>query len=229
MDLWADTVSGRLFRATSINPLTWSFTEGETVGVVVEGLPADGSLIVGTEDGHWRIVSPSELTGLNASAITEGVIDPARLPWRAPVFYTLSADVTKSTTSPTWGNITGLSFPVEANTNYDIVCQIAAVSAATTTGFGIGWTGPASPTLTSGQFVSPTGGQAIGGTTTEGNDTGNATTGVGVATPQIAAGVFMGMWRNGSTAGTVQMRFRTEVDTSAVTIKAGSYCKVTAF
>jgi hypothetical protein len=49
-----------------------------------------------------------------------------------------------------------------------------------------------------------------------------------VAAPSLNPGVFFGAWRNGSTAGTVQMRFRPEV-ADAVIIKAGTYCKVTEF
>jgi hypothetical protein len=227
-DRWENTADGLSYKATATNPLTWSVANAseQGTGVNVDCSPTLDSMIVGGDTGQWRCVPAAEVTGLDADAISSGVIDPARLPWRGPVFYTLTADVTKSTTG--FGDVTGLSFPVSAGRNYDVVCQVMSTSNLDTTGVGWGWTGPAGAISANGIWIASTGSQTIAGSRINGNDVGNALPNTDVAAPSLNPGVFFGAWRNGSTAGTVQMRFRPEV-ADAVIIKAGTYCKVTEF
>lgn len=143
-------------------------------------------------------------------------------PVGAPTYIVLSADRTNATTS--YADITGLSITVTANTRYAIECSLRYDANATTTGIGVGWTGPASPTLTSGLMLSGLTTATVGGTTSAGNDTGAVTT-ASVATTANAV-QFEGFWANGANAGTVQMRFKSEIAiASAIIVKAGSWCR----
>lgn len=137
-------------------------------------------------------------------------------------YVVLASDRTNATTS--FADITGLSWAVAANTRYDISCRFPYDANATTTGLGIGWTGPASPTLTRGQMVSPLTAQTVGGTVIIGNDNGSTTT-ASVATAGNVA-TFDGLWSNGANAGTLQMRFKSEIAVAAaIIIKAGAWCR----
>lgn len=141
-------------------------------------------------------------------------------------YVVMGADVTNATTS--YANITGLSFSVAASTRYDVECHFQYNANATTTGIGIGWTGPASPTFTTGRMVSGLTAATIGGTTIIGNDTGGVTT-ASVATTGNHAD-FHGTWSNGANSGTLQMRFKSEVAVAnAIVLKAGSWCKYATY
>lgn len=142
-------------------------------------------------------------------------------------YVVTTADVA-STASTAYQNITGLSWSLSASTRYDIECKILYAASATTIGLGIGWTGPASPLLTSGRMVAGITTATVGGTVSVGNDTGAVTT-ASVATTNNHA-FFEGFWSNGTTAGTLQMRFKPETATaSGIVIKAGSWCKYSTY
>lgn len=142
--------------------------------------------------------------------------------------YVVATVDTASTASNAYQNITDLSWSLAASTRYDIECKILFNASATTIGIGIGWTGPASPLLTSGNMRSGLTTQTIGGTTIVGNDTGLYTS-ASVATTNNSA-KFEGFWSNGTTAGTLQMRFRPETATAnGIVIKAGSWCKYSTY
>lgn len=143
-----------------------------------------------------------------------------------PTYVLLSANRTNATTS--YADITDLVIPVAANTRYDIECKFIYSANATTTGLGIGWTGPAPPTLAGGIMTSGLTSATVGGTTSVGNDTGGVTT-ASVATSGNFA-TFEGVWSNGANAGNVQMRFKSEVAiASAIIIQAGSWCRYNAY
>lgn len=145
----------------------------------------------------------------------------------SPTYVVLTANRTNATTS--YADITDLIIPVGANERLDIECRMNYAANATTTGIGIGWTGPASPTLTFGQMTAPLTTATVGGTNSTGNDTGGVTT----ASVLAAAGntaIFKGSWLNGANSGNVQMRFKSEVAiANAIIIQAGSWCKYQAF
>lgn len=138
----------------------------------------------------------------------------------------LSGDRVNATTS--YVNITDLSLSVAASARYLVDCILPYNASATTTGIGISWTGPASPALASGQMVAGLTAATVGGTTIAGNDTGGATTASSATSGNVAT--FRGVWSNGPNAGTLQMRFRSEVAaTNAITIKAGGVCRWSAY
>lgn len=143
-----------------------------------------------------------------------------------PTYVLLTAARTNATTS--YADITDLVIPVAANTRYDIECKLIYSANATTTGIGIGWTGPASPTLSAGMMTAGLTSATVGGTTIGGNDTGGVTT-ASVATSGNVA-TFEGVWSNGANSGNVQMRFKSEVAVaSAIVIQAGSWCRYNSY
>ena len=92
-----------------------------------------------------------------------------------PTYVVTTAD-SASTASTAYQNITGLSWSLAASTRYAIECEILYAASATTIGLGIGWTGPASPLLTTASMFSGLTTATVGGTTIVGNDTGAVTT-----------------------------------------------------
>lgn len=139
----------------------------------------------------------------------------------------LTGDQTSSVTA--LANVTDLTFPTLASTDYEFRCTLVFQSAATTTGIKIAWNGPASPTSITGTFSGMgTAAGAWGGSVTRAYDTtvpanGTATTEtINVNT----IGVFTGIFRNGTTAGNLVLRLASEIAASQVTLKAGSYCEV---
>lgn len=143
-------------------------------------------------------------------------------------YVMLSADVVNATT--TLADLTGLSWAVAASTNYDISCKIAYTANATTTGALFTWTGPATPTLVSGRMVVGLTTTTIGSATLTGNDSGAVATSSVAASPVLNHASVDGIWRNGINAGTLQIRFRSEVAVAnAIVAKAGSICQYSTF
>jgi hypothetical protein len=136
----------------------------------------------------------------------------------------------QATTSTAMIDITDLTMPVNASTNYRYECSISFASGATSNGWKVSATVPASPV----HF----GGQATGGTSqlnaTVGGSSWNVDDAGGLTTTSSHAGsgnmIFVtGILRNGVNAGNIQMRWRNEVGTSTHTVEQGSYCKYWAF
>lgn len=143
-----------------------------------------------------------------------------------PSYVVTTADTTNATTS--YANITGLSFSILASTRYRVSCILPYDANATTTGIGVGWTGPASPTLTRGFMTSGLTTATVGATTIQGNDTGAVTTASVATTGNIAH--FEGIWSNGANAGTIQMRVKSEVAVaSAIIMRTGAMCSYAVY
>lgn len=115
---------------------------------------------------------------------------------------------------------TGLSFSIAASKTYHFEFYVLWETAATTTGIWLSVNGPASPTkvaFAADIYQSTTTVAARSGTAYDG---GSAGTGGLTGVSQLAR--FTGIVVNGTNAGTLQLRFQTEIPTSAVTVKAGS-------
>lgn len=142
-----------------------------------------------------------------------------------PVRYAYLSSVVSQTTT-TYADVTGMTFSVAANTNYEVSCSIIYQTAATTTGIGISLNGPASPTLIAGQFISNSTATALNGRSFNAYNGTGKTTGVTTANANTY-GLFSASFRNGATAGTLALRYASEVAGSSVSIRPGSYCRVT--
>lgn len=135
-------------------------------------------------------------------------------PW---TWQKLAVDVANSTT--TLSAVTGLSFAASANTTYRVEVIGAFQSAATTTGLALALDIPSGSVI--GQIVQTTSATALGGTEqTADNATTGATTGVRAVNTNVPV-IAQFVVAVGSTAGTVQLQFRSEIASSAVTMKAG--------
>ena len=170
--------------------------------------------------GQMGAQGPIGLTGADGSPGQQGIPGPQGIQGPAGWQRTkLTADQTNSTV--TLADATGLSFAVAANTDYEFEFLVPFQTAALTTGFALALNGPSSPTLLAVEIRVP-----ISGTTEVFRHTnlyntealGTSVDAINV--PRLAT--IRGIVRNGSTAGTVIGRFRSEVAASAVVVKAGA-------
>lgn len=121
----------------------------------------------------------------------------------------------------TLADVTGMTLTLAANTDYQIELIGSFTSAATGTGMGVGLNVGGTVLEVSGQAQHPVSATATGSCSQEAN---NAVT--GATTGVRAAGVpvhLFGVWivRMGATGGTVQLRCRSEIASSAITLQAG--------
>ncbi|MBI5233519.1 MAG: hypothetical protein HY880_04120 [Deltaproteobacteria bacterium] len=141
--------------------------------------------------------------------------------WLREVYISKASDTSNTTT--TLADITGLSFTAAANKDYLIEAFIAYTTAATTTGIELAINGPASPAGFAGQTIACTAASTLAGRTfnaynTSGGALSAAITGVNIAKMEI-------LFKNGANAGTVTLRFASEVSASNVTVVASSILK----
>jgi len=155
-------------------------------------------------------------------AIPQGskTLGPAGGTWQT---YVLASDVTNSTL--TFSDVTGLAWMAEPQAIYVYMAFIRFQSAATTTGINFCINTPATPNYVVNAFTH------CGNTTTNGfgsfsraDDTGASaagSTGVDAINSDVPL-FFHGNVSNGTTAGLMQLRVHSEINTSQVTVKAGS-------
>lgn len=132
----------------------------------------------------------------------------------------LAADQAFSTTS--LADVTGATLTLAANTDYKIELIGSFTSAATTTGIGLALNVGGTVTRIAGQVMHPTSATAVGSCSQEAN---NAVTGATTGVRAIGVPVALfGVWhiRMGATGGTAQLRCRSEIASSAVTLQAGT-------
>ncbi len=140
----------------------------------------------------------------------------------SPPLYKAAFDFTNNTTAAS--NVSGLTWPVAANTDYVFSCTIIASSAATTTGIQMAVNGPATPTQVTTYINIP-----ITATSTPVPSTQTAFETYQANTAAVTTrvvGKIKGVARIGATAGTMAIRLKSEVATSTVTVHRGSFCSV---
>ena len=234
-DGWFHTGTNQVFIATASNPVVWSLdTAGGNEGIVLDNdeTPGDGDLIIGTEDGTWRRVTASELRGLDAAAITTGIISADRLPAQSSGggWTTVALASNQATTSTSLIDLPGMSWSVAANTSYAIECTFGVTTNAVANGYLISWNGPASPLFTGATVLAQSNAAStMVGASLIGND--SPTNGILGSSLTTNTATLRGVWRNGATAGTLQFRYKSEGATAGdtITILAGSVCRYSTF
>lgn len=132
---------------------------------------------------------------------------------------------TANTSNTNWANPTGMSgIDLESGKTYHIVLKIMYSTAATTTGISLDWL--YSGTQSGDQGIGYIQGSAtstfVRSFPTEGQTTGWAS--VDTAASTLTAS--LDAWITTTSAGTLTLRFRSEVNGSAATIVAGTFMKV---
>lgn len=151
------------------------------------------------------------------------VIHPSALvgPGEPPSWASLSVDVSNSNGTPnTLADVTGLSFSVEAGKTYWFKANIGYTAAATTTGSRWTVSGPSAPTslfytaIYNNAATAPITSWASTYQQPSGASAGSSTSiNVAIVEGRITP----------SQGGTVVIQFASEIASSAITAKAGSY------
>lgn len=136
----------------------------------------------------------------------------------------LLADVTNSTTTP--ANLTPFAYAVDANTEYVFEWTVGVTSAALSTGWLFGITGPGSPTSVHATHEYQSSATAWTTATISSFTDFTLVANAYVATPTIIQNRIRLMLVTGATAGTVNLRFRSEVAASAIVVKRGAVMNV---
>jgi len=131
----------------------------------------------------------------------------------------ITADVINSTT--TLANATGLAISMDANTTYGISARVLFQTAAPQTGIRLTQTAPTGATVFA-QWNTPTSLTANTVSNQRAIDSGTATSGIDTAnTTTLASAEIVVV--NGATAGSLQIRFASEVAASNAVLKVGSH------
>ncbi len=140
-------------------------------------------------------------------------------------FVKLDADISTANATNFFNQTLVMS--VAANLNYTFDCELIVLSAVATTGIQLNLTVPASPTYISAGFINPTSATATLYSGCSGNAVG-ACNSLGTASLTTALPIkISGRLINGANAGVINITLRSEVQSSAVTVKRESYCYAT--
>lgn len=131
----------------------------------------------------------------------------------------------QATSNPAFIDVPGMQFPVAPNSNYEFIFKGAYTAASATTGLQLSVNGPASPTFMRaiGTIFSSTTAPLVGAIGAYDAPIAGTASGGATALPFELAGTLS----TGAAGGTLSLRFRTEVNGSAVTILRGSWGKLT--
>lgn len=160
-------------------------------------------------------------SGTNKEATLQDHLDLLRDTQAVPLLKYKTSDQSESSNT-TLANVTDLAWPMIASAEYvlEVICFV--VAAAATTGLVLALNGPASPTAVQYSMESPTSGTAGFHAGSTAYETALVATGV-VSTTLPQAVRLWGHIRNGSNAGDLQLRMRSEISGSNATIRRGSF------
>jgi hypothetical protein len=180
---------------------------------VVSSLPAPSSSLAGViarlaSDNKPYWCDGSVWIDITAASGSDSRITTARL----------GADVTNSTV--TLANVTGLALSVAANTTYAIDARVMFQSAVANTGIRLTQTVPSGATVVS-QWSTPISLTASTVANQRAADTGAATASIDTPNANTLATAAM-LVMTGATAGSLQIRFASEMAGNSVVVKAGS-------
>jgi hypothetical protein len=157
----------------------------------------------------------------SSSSTSHTILVQSRAP--AALRAILTSAYTNSTTAMT--NVTGLSFPLDANTNYTVACQLMFKGSATTAGMDLQFTGPSSPTAVTISLVETTTSGASAALYAASTNAFSAPVGpnaLGTTAADMPANVTLGLI-NGPSPGVIQLQAKAN-GSGVVTIEAGSFC-----
>lgn len=183
------------------------------------------ALVTNGTASSWGSVATLPIGITDVSGL-QGALD-GKVSTAAPGVVTLAGPITSDVTSSSiaFADATGLALALAANKLYRFEFVVVYSSSATTTGIGFTLTGPATSLYAAKAEIS---GQAGGGTDSifAGHMTAlsstQVTSGAVVATSTKYLAIISGLLRT-TASGTLQLQFRTEVDTSQVAIHTESY------
>ena len=208
----------------------------DTVPYVIEAVDSNGvptgdwETGIGTYSGSNTLTRSVILASSNAGSAVNFAAGVKNVFLSVPsgveqTLFLVSDATNSSNTTPS--NVSGFSFAAAANASYEIDVIGLAQSAATTTGLGLALDTPASPVFVAGIGLNA---GSTSGTPVTFVSTGDDAITV-VSTSMVAANTNSPVWAkflltNGSNSGTVQLRLRSEINGSQVTLKAGTMMRV---
>jgi len=192
--------------------------------VSAQSAPVDATYITQTANG---ILSAEQaLANLSDGLLKHAAGVVARAVPGTDYDTELTARVTadQATSSLSFADVTGLTWAVTANQVSVFECAGSYTSAVSTTALQLAINGPATPTAMRYTVVTATTATARHQASQSAADanTNPATGGAALALPVTIRGTH----ENGANAGTVAIRFRSEVSASAVTLLRGATCRV---
>lgn len=137
---------------------------------------------------------------------------------KMPLNSFVISNYTNATT--TFSNVTGLSFSVEASTNYKLRCDLDYQTSAATADIKIQWTGPASPTAVTYDLVTEVTGSTLSAAVATAFSTSLSETGTPTTATNFPLTLTLTLI-NGANAGTVQLQ-AAATGVGTVTIVPGS-------
>lgn len=155
-----------------------------------------------------------------ASLDSQGKVPTAQL--TSSTIGTMKKTADQNFTSTSYADVTDLSFPVLANTDYAFEFTVIWSSVATTTGVSFALNGPASPVLFHATVETATSATVLAVRQDTAYDQGTASASIDAANANRLCRI-KGVLRNGANAGNLVVRCKTEVANSAITVKRGSW------
>jgi hypothetical protein len=203
------------------NDIRSSFVGESLIGT--SGRSFDSTLLSNTTARTYSSSATSAQVRENADADLSGFAAAGHTHTTSGLTYRKTANQSVSTL--VLEDIVDLAHAVLANEVVYFRLVVFTFSAATTTGPAFGWTVPVGYSGLKWGIYYPRAATAVA--VMQGTTPGNPA--VGDQTVSSTAGrmaLVSGVFRNGSTAGTLQFQMASEVDASAVTIEADSYMEV---